>query len=192
MPEEAPVDFVPRKWAGAVTKDGEVNKHAWEFALLHEARAALRAGDLSVEGSQRYAAWDSDLYQAKEWAQRRAAWYEESGLPEDGNLYIQELLSELDTHARQVARRIARNTNPDVRIDGDKLVLTALEKIEIPPGVGEIRSDLIAFFPPTGLPELLMEVDTWVNLTGEFLHLTSRREPAEQAMAELRPHLLAV
>ena len=179
MPEEAPVDFVPRKWAGAVTKDGEVNKHAWEFALLHEARAALRAGDLSVEGSQRYAAWDSDLYQAKEWAQRRAAWYEESGLPEDGNLYIQELLSELDTHARQVARRIARNTNPDVRIDGDKLVLTALEKIEIPPGVGEIRSDLIAFFPPTGLPELLMEVDTWVNLTGEFLHLTSRREPTE-------------
>src|SRR5439155_941647 len=64
VPDEAPVDFIPRKWTGAVVKDGEVNKHAWEFTLLHEARAALRAGDLIVEGSQRYAAWDSDLYQA--------------------------------------------------------------------------------------------------------------------------------
>jgi hypothetical protein len=155
IPEEAPVDFVPRKWAGAVTKDGEVNKHAWEFALLHEARAALRAGDLTVEGSQRYAAWDSDLYQAKEWAQRRASWYEESGLPEDGNIYLQDLLTGLDTVARQVARRIARNKNPDVRIDGDKLVLTALEKIEVSQEVLDARADLVAFFPPTGLPELL-------------------------------------
>jgi len=192
MPEEAPVDFVPRKWAGAVRSDGEVNKHAWEFALLHEARAALRAGDLTVEGSQRYAAWDSDLYQAKEWAQRRASWYEESGLPEDGNIYLQDLLTGLDTLSRQVARRIARNKNPDVRIDGDKLVLTALEKIEVSQEVLDARADLVAFFPPTGLPELLMEVDKWTNMTGEFLHLTSRREPSEQAVAEVRPLLLAV
>ena len=190
MPEDAPVDFVPKKWTGAVTKDGEVNKHAWEFAMLHEARAALRAGDLIVEGSQRYAAWDSDLYRAKEWAERRTSWYEESGLPEDGNVYVQELLNGLDTHARAVAQRIARNKNPDVRIEGEKLVLTALEKIEVSSEVQETRADLLALFPSTGLPELLMEVDSWVNLTGEFLHLTSRREPTKQAVEELRPLLL--
>jgi len=33
VPDTAPVDFVPHKWVGAVTKEGEVNKHAWEFAL---------------------------------------------------------------------------------------------------------------------------------------------------------------
>jgi hypothetical protein len=68
VPKAAPVDFVPPKWEEVVTKDGEVSKHAWEFTLLHEARAALRAGDLTVEGSQRYSAWDSDLYQADTWA----------------------------------------------------------------------------------------------------------------------------
>jgi TnpA family transposase len=192
IPDEAPVDFVPRKWAGAVIKDGEVNKHAWEFALLHETRAALRAGDLIVEGSQRYAAWDSDLYQAKEWAQRRAAWYEESGLPEDGNLYLQEQLSALEQTAKRVARRIARGKNPDARVEGDKLKLTALEKIEIPQEVVDLRADLIDLFPPTGLPELLMEVDRWANISPIFFRLTSRREPTEEALAELRPLLFAV
>lgn len=34
VPDSAPVDFVPRKWTGAVTKEGEINKHAWEFTRL--------------------------------------------------------------------------------------------------------------------------------------------------------------
>jgi hypothetical protein len=88
VPDEAPVDFVPRRWTSAVLEEGEVNKHAWEFALLHEARTALRAGDLTVEGSQRYAAWDSDLYQSGVWATRRDAWYSEQALPRDGESVI--------------------------------------------------------------------------------------------------------
>ncbi len=192
VPDAAPVDFVPRKWAGAVTKEGEVNKHAWEFSLLHEARAALRAGDLIVEGSQRYAAWDSDLYQAREWAQRRAAWYEESGLPVDGNIYLQEQLAELEVEAKRVARRIARGKNPDARVEGDELKLTTLEKIEVPQEVQDLRADLIGCFPPTGLPEVLMEVDQWANISPTFLRLTSRREPTAQAIAEVRPLLFAV
>jgi len=192
VPDEAPVDFVPRKWQGAVIQEGEVDKHAWEFSLLHEARSALRAGDLIVPGSQRYAAWDSDLYQAKEWAQRRAAWYEESGLPEDGNIYLQEQLTALEIEAKRVARRIARGKNPDARVEGDKLKLTALEKVEVPPEVADLRADLIDLFPPTGLPELLMEVDQWVPISPIFFHLAGRREPTEQTLAELKPLLFAV
>jgi hypothetical protein len=71
VPDEAPVDFVPKKWSTAVLQEGEVNKHAWEFALLHEARSALRSGDLTVEGSKRYAPWDNDLYTPEQWAKRR-------------------------------------------------------------------------------------------------------------------------
>ncbi len=192
VPDSAPVDFVPRKWTGAVTKEGEVNKHAWEFSLLHEARAALRAGDLIVAGSQRYAAWDSDLYQAREWAQRRAAWYEESGLPVDGNIYLQEQLAGLEVEAKRVARCIARGKNSDARVEGDELKLTALEKIEVPQEVLDLRADLIDCFPPTGLPEVLMEVDQWANISPTFLRLTSRREPTAETIAEVRPLLFAV
>ena len=42
VPDDAPVDFIPKKWTSVVLKDGEVNKHGWEFTLLHEAQTALR------------------------------------------------------------------------------------------------------------------------------------------------------
>jgi hypothetical protein len=61
--------------------------------------------------------------------------------------------------AKRVARRIARGKNPDARVEGDELKLTALEKIEVPQEMLDLRLDLIDLFPPTGLPEMLMEVD---------------------------------
>jgi TnpA family transposase len=192
VPDEAPVDFVPKKWTGAVVKDGTVSKHAWEFALLHEARGALRAGDLTVEGSQRYAAWDSDLYTPEDWAKRRASWYEENGLPEHGESYLQGLLNDLHAHTMKVARRLARSQNQAARIEGDKIVLTALEKIELPQEALATRAKLVTLFPVTGLPELLMEVDNWMHFTRVFFHLTSRREPSEETMRTLRPILFAV
>ncbi len=113
-------------------RSGEVNKHGWEFALLHEARTALRAGDLTVDGSQRYAAWDSDLYQSEIWASRRDAWYSEQGLPCDGESFVADYLDRLHHQTQRVAKRIARNKNPDARVEGEKLKLTTLEKVELP------------------------------------------------------------
>jgi TnpA family transposase len=190
VPDTAPIDFVPRKWTGAVVKEGEVNKHAWEFALLHEARAALRAGDLTVTGSQRYTAWDSDLYTPEAWAKRRASWFSESGLPENGAVYLRTILDDLYAQQQRVAKRLPRNKA--ARIENDKLVLTALEKIDVPQEALEARATLLNLFPPTGLPELLMEVDKWTNWTSIFVHLTSRREPSKESMNALRPLLFAV
>ena len=98
--------FVPKRWEQAVLKGEEVDKHAWEFALLHETRTALRAGDLTLEGSQRYAAWDSDLYQRDIWATRRDAWYSEQALPRDADLLLSTLLDQLHRQTQHTAKRM--------------------------------------------------------------------------------------
>lgn len=103
VPETAPLDFVPKKWAGVV------NKHAWEFSLLHETRAALRACDLTVSGSQRYAAWEGDLYTPEAWAQRRDSWFSESGLPKDGAVYVRTILDNLYAQQQRAVKRLPRN-----------------------------------------------------------------------------------
>lgn len=192
VPDEAPLDFVPNKWTSVVLEEGKVNKHAWEFALLHEARTALRAGDLTVEGSQRYAAWDSDLYHSDVWATRRDAWYSEQGLPRDGERFVAEYLDHLHRQTQRVAQRLARNRNPDARVEGEKLKLTALEKVELPQEALSARADLASLFPLTGLPELLMEVHRWTPFAQDLTHLTSRRQPSAEREAATLPVVLAV
>ena len=192
VPEEASVTFVPKKWEQAVIKGEEVEKHAWEFALLHEARTALRAGDLTVEGSQRYAAWDSDLYQSDIWATRRDAWYNEQGLSRDADTFLSTLLDQLHRQTQQTSKRMATKKNQDARIDDGKLVLTPLEKIELPSEILAGRSDLVSVLPPTGLPEVLLEVHRWTNFGHDLTHLTGRRQPTAEHDAAILPALLAV
>ena len=158
----------------------------------HEARTALRAGDLTVDGSQRYAAWDSDLYQSEVWATRRDAWYSEQALPRDGESFVSDYLEHLHRQTQRVAKRIARNKNPDACVEGEKLKLTALEKVELPPEALAARADLVSLFPLTGLPEVLMEVNHWTPFTQELTHLTSRRQPSAEKEASVLPALFAV
>jgi bifunctional DNase/RNase len=192
VPDEATVAFVPKKWEQVVMQGEEVDKHAWEFTLLHEARTALRAGDLIVEGSQRYAAWDSDLYQRDVWMTRRDAWYQEQDLPQDAATFLSTLLDQLHSQTLHVSKRIANRKNQDARIENEKLVLTPLEKIELPPEVLVAREGLVSLFPPTGLPEVLMEVNHWTNFLQDLTHLTGRRQPSAESHAAILPALCAV
>jgi hypothetical protein len=55
VPDDAPVGFVPRSWRPYVhSPDGAIDRHYWELCLLSELRAALRAGEIWVQGSRRY------------------------------------------------------------------------------------------------------------------------------------------
>ena len=107
-PPSAPVSFIPQRWAPAVVRPDGVDRHNGEACVLHAARGAVRAGDLTVAGSRRYLPWDADLYTPAAWSARRTSWMEERGLPTDGAAYVTELLDELDTVTAQVARRLER------------------------------------------------------------------------------------
>lgn len=192
VPEEAPLAFVPKKWEQAVRKGDEVDKHAWEFALVHEARTALRAGDLVVQGSQRYAAWDSDLYGRDVWATRREAWYQEQALAPNANEFLSTLLDQLHRQTLHTAKRMASRKNQDARVEDGKLILTPLEKLELPKEVEAAHADLVSVLPPTGLPEVLLEVHRWTNFGHDLTHLTGRRQPSAEREAAILPALLAV
>lgn len=87
---------------------------------------------------------------------------------------------------------MANRKNQDARIEDDKLVLTPLEKIELAPEILAARADLVSVLPPTGLPEVLMEVHRWTNFGHDLTHLAGRRQPTAEHDAAILPALLAV
>ncbi len=185
VPPTAPVGFIPKRWARAIVRPEGVDRHGWEAALLHETRAALRAGDLTVVGSRRYTPWDTDLYTPAAWEGRRASWLEERGRAEDGTASVQQALDGLHTLTSDVAQRLPRNA--DARIERGKLSLSALERVEEPPSVDATRAALTGLIEPIDLPALLMEVDRRTGFMAALTHLTGRRPPSPEHLAEVVP-----
>ena len=62
LPEETPLEFVPARWRPYVNDnpDPTERRHYFELCVLWELRGALRAGDVWLEASRRYA--DPETY----------------------------------------------------------------------------------------------------------------------------------
>ena len=62
LPDETPLEFVPTRWRPYVNDnpDPTERRHYFELCVLWELRGALRAGDVWLEGSRRYA--DPETY----------------------------------------------------------------------------------------------------------------------------------
>ncbi|MFQ5344184.1 MAG: DUF4158 domain-containing protein, partial [Anaerolineae bacterium] len=68
VPEDASTVFVPAKWSPYVTADeGQINRRYYELCLLSELRNALRAGNIWLEDSRRYADPESYLISRTQW-----------------------------------------------------------------------------------------------------------------------------
>jgi TnpA family transposase len=190
VPKEAPLGFVPQRWLRAVAGPKGVDRRAWELTLLYQLRLALRSGDITVEGSQRYARPEHYLYAPADWQKQRAAWLKQRGLPEDGAAYLAQAKAELHGLATQIAGHRPENTLAQVQ-EG-KLLLMEHEELQTPPAITSTRRALTTLLPRIGLADLLMAVDGWTQFTSVFSHLTARREPTAAQLAELRPPLMAV
>jgi hypothetical protein len=69
LPTDAPIAFIPPKWRPFVIgADGQLDRHYYELCALWELRLALRAGDVWLPQSRRYADPESYLRASKSWS----------------------------------------------------------------------------------------------------------------------------
>jgi TnpA family transposase len=189
-PKDAPLGFVPERWMRAVVGPNGIDRRAWELCLLYQVRQALRSGELSVEGSRNYAPWSAGLYTPTEWRQERISWFVTSGLPHNGEDYLAQARTELDALATRAAGLLL--DHPSIQIKDGRLIRTAQDRLQTPAGAASMRRSLTALLPRVGLPQLLLEVDSWTGFTSAFDHLTTRREPTPRHQETIRSTLLAV
>ncbi len=69
LPKDAPLSFVPWRWHPyVVTSDGTLNRAYYELCTLMALREELRAGNIWLEHSRRYADPATYLIPAEQWA----------------------------------------------------------------------------------------------------------------------------
>jgi hypothetical protein len=83
LPDDAPVDFIPKRLAPIVMDGGLPSRPAWECALMLKLQEELKSGNISVGNSKRFGRFDDYLLPQEQWAFRRETFFQRSGLPQE-------------------------------------------------------------------------------------------------------------
>ena len=191
VPPEAPTDFVSRKWRPyVVDPDGRIDRHYYELCTLWELRGALRAGDVWVTSSRRYANPDTYLIPKDRWPTLRAEICQQLHVPEDGAMRLEqrgrelaELLPRVDRLVSTVVARCAstRGMSSSPR----------WQRRSAPRASSGLRSDITSRLPLIDLPDLLIEVDQWTGFSQHLQHLNGREPRRHDFLPVLYAALLA-
>jgi tRNA isopentenyl-2-thiomethyl-A-37 hydroxylase MiaE len=173
VPPEAPTDFVPLKWRPyVVAPDGRLDRHYYELCTLWELRGALRAGNVWVAQSRRYANPETYLIPHTRWPALRPEVCQQIHAPADGAMRLEQRGRELLELLPRVDRLLTRHGK--VRMDKGRVVVSPLEAEERPERVEHLEDDITARLPLIDLPDLLIEVDQWTGFSHHLRHLNGR------------------
>jgi TnpA family transposase len=169
VPGEAPLGFIPLKWRSHVLDpEGRIDRHAYEWCVLWELRGALRAGNLWVDHSRRYANPETYLIPRERWPSLRLEVYQQLHLPVEGATQLDARAAELEALLGRVDQLLARNGR--VRIEQGELIVSPLEAEERPASAVALEQHLDQRLPHVDLSELLIEVDRWTRFSQHFTH----------------------
>lgn len=125
IPEGAPLDFVAPKWQPYVlTPDGSVDRHYYELCVLWELRNALRAGNVWLASSRRYANPETYLIPKTQWPALRLEVCQQVQLPDDPTARFTAREQELADLFARVDPLLAQNGT--VRMEEGNLVISPL------------------------------------------------------------------
>jgi hypothetical protein len=173
VPEEAPTDFVNMKWRPYVLDpEGRIDRHYYELCTLWELRGALRAGNIWVPGSRRYANPETYLIPKDRWPALRPEICQQLRAPENGAVRLEERGRELAELLPRVDRLVARNGKVgEVRMEKGRVIVPPLEAEERPESVSRLEDAVASRLPLIDLPDLLIEVDQWTGFSRHLRHL---------------------
>jgi hypothetical protein len=149
--------------------DGTISRRYYELCALWHLRSALRAGNIWVRHSRRYANPDTYLIPPTEWLRWRPEVIRQTGTPSDGPTRLAEREAELAGAMTEVERLLARKDS-HVRVEKDAIILSPLEADPRPASAEALAVRITERLPRVDLSEVLMEVDTWTHFSRHFVH----------------------
>lgn len=169
VPADAGDAFIPARWHAYVTEpDGKHNRRYWELCLLSELRAALRAGDVWVLGSRRYANPESYLIPPERWPVFRDEVVTLVGVPRSGEERLAACEADLSAALRRLDPVLQQGSG--VRIEDGELVVSRLSAEDVPDEADELAQRVADRLPRVELADLLSEVDQWTGFSRHFNH----------------------
>jgi hypothetical protein len=170
IPTDAPTEFIKPRWEKLVITDDGIDRRYYELCALSELKNALRSGDIWVQGSRQFKAFDEYLVPVEKFATLKLNSELPLSVATECDKYLQDRLSLLEQQLTTVNRMAAANNLPDAILTESGLKITPLDTV-VPDTAQTLINQATMLLPHVKITELLMEVDEWTGFTKHFTHL---------------------
>ena len=167
---DAPTEFVKKRWAKLVFTEDGIDRRYYEICVLSELKNVLRSGDIWVQGSRQFKAFDEYLIPTEKFVHLKLNSKLQLTVTTDCDQYLHDRLALLKQQLTTVNHIAAANNLPDAILTESGLKITPLNAV-VPDAAQALINQSAMLLPRVKITELLMEVDEWTNFTKHFTHL---------------------
>lgn len=190
VPENTPMLFVPPKWDDyVIDAEGKIARRYYELCVLWELRSALRAGNVWLEGSRRYANPESYLIPLKQWPTLRPEVCQLLQVPIKGSLRLLQRQAELEAQLSRLNQTLKGNKH--VRIEAGELIISPPQAEDEPATTKTLQKLITQRLPRVDLTEMFIEVDRLTGFSRCLEHLGSTTTRTEELQTYLYAAVLA-
>jgi TnpA family transposase len=176
LPPHLPTAFLKPAWRKLVKAGDTVDRRAYEVAVMMTLRERLQAGDVWVEGSRAFRAFDDFLLPLDVFASRRSAGELGLAVADCFEDWRAEKTKLLETRLREVDALAAAGELPEATLTEEGLSISPIRKQENE-AADAIARRLYAMLPRLRVTELLAEVHGWTGFADCFGHLRTGAPP---------------
>jgi hypothetical protein len=167
-------DLIGGAWKRLVYREGRpsetVDRAAYALCLLEQFHRNLKHRNIFAPHSSRWRDPRAQLLSGAAWERTREAGMNALNLPPDPATLLSDHAAAVDAAYRQVAARLDGDGPASVDEDG-KLHLAALKAVPDPPSLVDLRRRVERMLPEVDLPEMVLEVMSWVpGFSEAFVH----------------------
>ncbi len=186
VPDHASLNFIPKRWSEyVINQEGKIVRKYYELCLLWELRTALRSGNIWIINSRRYANPESYLIPKNQWSKLKLEVCQQIQVSEVASHTIELKKQELSRLLCQFDATF--QDNEQVRIEKEKLVVSALKAEDVPDSTNQLRKQIRERLPWIELTNLIIEID---NRTG-FSQVLVHAADAENRIPDIKRYLYA-
>ena len=137
------------------------------FENLH---ASVLSGQVAIEGSYRYQAFDSYLIPYTLWQELRDTGQTRLAITGSAEDYLANALVEMQAKVDRLSAALGTDECPLVIDEDGTFKLPRLES-GVPLSAKQLQKRVDRYFPRTDLPDAMLDVDNWTDCLADFTHL---------------------